>query len=184
VKIPENIHTGKETLEYEVPWLVPEAIFLLDKLLTKDMRVLEFGSGGSTLFFSKRTRSVTSFEDDLKWYTKVLGILNKKKITNVGLVFYTKKWLEDNFPTDGFNCVLIDNKISRNGVRRKWLLEKSVPLLTEPKIFILDNYGTFSSDKLTDEAFIEKYSLEGCREETYNHPKWKGCGTRVFYNAS
>jgi predicted O-methyltransferase YrrM len=178
IRLPENIHDGKKTIEYEIPWLVPESIFLLDRLLTKDMRVLEFGSGGSTLFFSKRVKSVLSFEHNPKWSLEILRVLNKKRITNVTLIFCTEEEIEDNFPTDTFNCILIDSNPRH---LRGWLLKKSLPLLRDPKILVLDNYRVFRPDELTNELFVETYGLD-YQKNTYNRSGWKGKGTRVFYN--
>ena len=37
-----------------------------------DLNLLEFGSGGSTLYFSKFFRSVTSYETNLEWYNQLI----------------------------------------------------------------------------------------------------------------
>ena len=49
------------------PWLSDEATQYLENLLTPDMEVLEFGAGGSTLWFASRVKHVTSFEHDPDW---------------------------------------------------------------------------------------------------------------------
>ena len=184
LNIPEDIHEhGRKAIEYEIPWLVSGAVHLLDQLLTEDMRVLEFGSGGSTLFFSKRVKSVLSYESSLKWFLKMAETLGTKgNCENVEIVFHTKEELEKDFPDGPFDCILIDNVITRRrtSVERGWLLKKSLPLLAGPKILVLDNYQVIHSDRATRELLTEVYKSR-YRKRTYNCPGWKGGGTRVFY---
>lgn len=52
------------------PWLPYLAIDYLVSLLQPDMTVFEYGSGGSTLFFSQRVKRVISIEHDIDWYHK------------------------------------------------------------------------------------------------------------------
>lgn len=47
------------------------------------MKVFEYGSGGSTLFFARRVYSVNSIEHDRNWYENVKEVLDKYKIFNV-----------------------------------------------------------------------------------------------------
>ncbi|MFA5871100.1 MAG: hypothetical protein WC858_00085 [Parcubacteria group bacterium] len=65
-----------------IPWIVYEAKDWLDEFLKKDMRVFEWGSGGSTFYFSKRTKKVVSVEHDDSWHKKVEETLLKEKINN------------------------------------------------------------------------------------------------------
>lgn len=53
------------------PWLCRDAIVILEKLLSKDDLVLEFGSGRSTKSFSKRCKYVYSIEHNPDWYLRV-----------------------------------------------------------------------------------------------------------------
>lgn len=54
IEIPENYWFGDKCVENRIPWMVPAAIYALDRFITKEDTVLEIGSGGSTLFFSDR----------------------------------------------------------------------------------------------------------------------------------
>jgi hypothetical protein len=58
------------------PWFTPRAIALLEELLRDDDRVLEFGSGRSTIFFAKRCGHVLSIEHDSGWFASVQGRLS------------------------------------------------------------------------------------------------------------
>lgn len=54
-----------------VPWLTRDAIRLLGDLLRTTDRCLEWGSGRSTAWLTKRVRSVQSIEHDSVWYERV-----------------------------------------------------------------------------------------------------------------
>ena len=60
--LTHNVINGKTPLDLEVPWFSYAAIDFLDGFLRPGMMVCEYGSGGSTLFFSKRVRSVVSID--------------------------------------------------------------------------------------------------------------------------
>jgi len=65
------------------PWISFTAIRSLENYLTKKMRVFEFGSGGSTLFFSKRVEKVVSVEHHKLWFEKVNLFLKEMNLTNI-----------------------------------------------------------------------------------------------------
>ena len=73
---------GRGPLTEQVPWITYRAIRWLENTLTRDMKVFEFGSGGSTLFLATRAGKVVSIEHDADWYQLVshriaqLGIRN------------------------------------------------------------------------------------------------------------
>jgi hypothetical protein len=50
-----------------VPWWTYSFIAFIDERLSASLRVLEFGSGGSTLWLAKRVESVVSYESDPHW---------------------------------------------------------------------------------------------------------------------
>ena len=172
VVLPDNAENGKQTMEYEVPWFVPESIHFLDELLTKDMSVLEFGSGGSTIFFSRRVKSVVSYENFPVWYSNMLFALRSKGITNVDMQFYKGR---EAYPTGEFNCILIDPY----GPEWGWLLQRTIPLLTGPKIFIIDNYSHHPFDAMDMKVFDQQYG-EDYVIKTWDHPEWSGSGTRIY----
>jgi predicted O-methyltransferase YrrM len=53
------------------PWLADEAIQYLETLVQPDDIVLEFGAGGSTLWFAHHAKLVISFENNPKWLKRV-----------------------------------------------------------------------------------------------------------------
>ena len=70
-----------------------------------DLNLLEFGSGGSTLYFSKFFRSVTSYETNLEWYNQLI------KEVPLSVNLYQTDSISSslqNVNTDNFDVILID----------------------------------------------------------------------------
>src|SRR4051812_14883663 len=59
-----NVVSRRTPLDLEIPWFSYAAIDFLDAALRTNMTVFEYGSGGSTLFFAKRAKSVFTVEDN------------------------------------------------------------------------------------------------------------------------
>lgn len=62
-------------LEEALPWVTFDAQRFLISELTTEMDVFEWGSGGSTLFFSRAARHIVSIEHDPQWARKVAELL-------------------------------------------------------------------------------------------------------------
>lgn len=73
------------------PWIVFEAKDWLDDYLDKGMKVFEWGSGGSTLYFCEKTKAVVSIEHNEKWYKDVKEIIKQKNINNCNYFFIEAK---------------------------------------------------------------------------------------------
>ncbi|MFC0003694.1 O-methyltransferase [Micromonospora siamensis] len=69
------------------PWLTPRAIEILDGVLLKTDRGLEFGSGGSTLWFANRLQRLVSVEHDQSWHDLVSRQLKEQAVHNVDYIF-------------------------------------------------------------------------------------------------
>jgi hypothetical protein len=74
------------TLDSRHIWICFKAGKWLESYLKPDMSVFEYGSGGSTLFFAKRVKSVVSVEHDSSWYDRISMEMEKQKISNCRLV--------------------------------------------------------------------------------------------------
>lgn len=64
-----------------VPWLVPECVEWLAGVARPGMRVLEFGSGGSTIWFAERGCEVVSIEHDADWWGAVAARVQGREVT-------------------------------------------------------------------------------------------------------
>jgi predicted O-methyltransferase YrrM len=72
-------------LDLELPWFSYAAIDFLEAFLRPQMQVFEYGSGGSTLFFAKRVKSVYSVEDNSNWFDLVSQRLKRHGLSNATL---------------------------------------------------------------------------------------------------
>jgi hypothetical protein len=68
-----------------LPWLTPDAISVLNKLLQSDFTALEYGSGRSTLFFSGKVKSLHSVEHNKEWYEQVKALIADSRQNNIQL---------------------------------------------------------------------------------------------------
>ncbi|RIW13621.1 hypothetical protein D0X99_15360 [Algoriphagus lacus] len=59
----------KSPAELGLPWIAHGAFLYKENYLTPTMRILEFGCGGSTLYFAKKACQVISIEDNHEWYS-------------------------------------------------------------------------------------------------------------------
>lgn len=80
--LSNNVFDRRYPLDLEIPWFSYAAIDFLERYLKPQMTVCEYGSGGSTIFFSNRVASVYSIEDNAKWFALVTRRLQEKKILN------------------------------------------------------------------------------------------------------
>jgi len=64
------------------PWLTHGAIRFLKRILRKDMRIYEYGAGGSTIFFALLAEKVFTCEHDPLWAIKVQEALDKMNCAN------------------------------------------------------------------------------------------------------
>ncbi|MBU2544919.1 protein-L-isoaspartate O-methyltransferase [Patescibacteria group bacterium] len=110
------------SLKDNVPWLTFECQEWLDSVLNKNMTVLEWGSGGSTVYISKKVKKMISIEHIPEWHASVVKELQKNNIENCEYIL--KKYDEnkgyknyyeaiDSFPDETFDLVIIDGR-SRN----------------------------------------------------------------------
>lgn len=167
--IPDDHFKGRKTVEMELPWLTAESILYLDNFLKPNFEVLEFGSGGSTLFFSRRCQRVTSFETNIKWFNRIKEIINEKALNNISY-FYIDEYKEV-CDKKLFDCILVDT-ISDGKVERVDLMDFSLSHLRENGIIVLDNYGRYN------------YSIPEFEEIAYNDPHWCGRGTKIYKKKS
>ena len=88
--IPGYLKTSllrKSPLELQLPWWSTDAIRAVEKLVTPATTVFEYGTGGSTLFLARRTKTVKSVEDDEGWLQNTQDALDAMNLTNVTLCF-------------------------------------------------------------------------------------------------
>lgn len=120
------------------------------------MKVLEYGSGGSTLFFANRVDYLVSIEHDPPWYARVATRLREQGFTNVsyllreprqdgepmldgyrnefpGASFADYVKAIDTYPNGTFDLILVD------GRARVRCMVQALPKLRPGGYLMLDN---------------------------------------------
>ena len=92
----KNYQRKNEPLKNDFPWITFKAEKFLKTILHKDMIVFEYGSGSSTLYFSRRVKQVFSIEHDLQWFEHLRQVISQKPITNVECRLFEPKIYEPN----------------------------------------------------------------------------------------
>ena len=77
-----SLQNGATPIGLGLPWITFTAIERLQQHLRPKMRVFEFGSGGSTVFFVRHGVVLYSVEHEPAWYQRVVNELAKKKIAD------------------------------------------------------------------------------------------------------
>ncbi|MDB5322401.1 MAG: hypothetical protein JWN40_4032 [Phycisphaerales bacterium] len=115
-----------------VPWFTYPAIEYIKQLDLTDKRVLEYGSGFSTMFWAKRTKSVVSIEDDKAWYEK----LKPQLPANVNYIHVNneQEYVGAVGKLEGQFDIIIND-----GIYRLSCAKASRPKLADGGIVILDN---------------------------------------------
>lgn len=80
-----SLSSGRGPMDHALPWVTFEATRLLLRILRPNMRVFEYGSGGSTLFFAKAVREVFTVEHDRAWFEVVQERVRALALHNVRL---------------------------------------------------------------------------------------------------
>ena len=120
------------------PHLNNKTIAAIEPILTSESRVLETGSGNSTIWFARRAKSVTSFENISSWYYVLMDVIEEEKLTNIRLLFdkdYSKTSFH-NF-SGKFDVILLDG--ADNGSARVDCMKKAPDLLAVGGYLIVDD---------------------------------------------
>lgn len=151
-----------------VPWYTYSMIALLKERLRKDMKVFEFGSGYSTLFYVKRVRSVISVEHDYDWYHKIAA----EKPANADIQYVELEYGGAYSKTiqhyhEEFDVICIDGRDRCNCARN------CVPALKQDGVIIFDD-----TDR---EQYKEAYQY--LKESGFKRLDFKGLIPALIYPA-
>ena len=161
-------------IDYEIPWITFGAIYWVKKRLKPDMKVFEYSSGGSTLFFAQRVAEVISVEHDREWYSKLSRKIADKRLVNSHLFLvepevkkagqqqyicqtfpqYAEASFEKyvkfirNYPDHYFDVVLVD------GRARPFCILEAVRKIRPGGYLILDNSDRYHYQEAMDSLNI------------------------------
>ncbi|MBI3090847.1 MAG: hypothetical protein HYY96_09290 [Candidatus Tectomicrobia bacterium] len=128
-------HTNKQT-----PWLTKSMTNILSSWLKPEDKVLEWGSGRSTLWFSTRVKFITSIEHDPYWYRRVSRRIQRMKLTHVDYHLCDEsKYVERalSMQKNSLDLILVD------GIRRDECAVVALSLLKPGGIIVIDNCNWF-----------------------------------------
>ena len=166
---------GQDTLKVGCPWLTFGAILAMEfEILRPAFNVLETGSGGSTVFFSRLCATVKAFETDPEWYP--LCMARMKDIPNITLVQTDVTWLV-NFisaePKQHYDLILIDHRDpSVKRTNRLPAAEAALQKIKPGGWLVVDNYDGFGMHRFNWSRFDYR---------SYDDFRWSGRGTRICH---
>lgn len=146
VNLPASILTTvfvKLTRRYpELPLLSFKAIRRLNRMIQKDWKILEFGSGMSTLWFARRCELVVSVEINSHFYELLKTKLANRKLENVDYRLRTPDvaHVVPEYPDSYFDFVLVD------GVNRHLAMETALAKVKPGGFIYLDNIDSPQPD--------------------------------------
>jgi len=160
-----------------LPWMNYGVIAFLQERLNKDMRIFEYGSGYSTIYWAQRVGHCTSVEYDKIWYDKMNEQLSALK--EVELVYrplndnYTAVIQEQETP---FDLIIID------GRERVQCAINAFDHLKDDGILLLDD-----SSRDRYQAAWDFYKEKGFKQLTFTGLKptgWNADSTTLFYRSN
>ena len=177
--------TGSRCLENGVPWQVPDSIYKEAENCQQDDIVLEFGTGGSTIFFAKRCKHVISIETDPDWALMVDSHLKKLKLDNVNIICINtqsgiKEFIQQ-FDTSSVKILSVD---TIHGYNRSELVDCFLKkgISNNLRMIVLDNYA--DPDLFPSHYDKEVVDLDNWSVFKYNDIHWCGNGTKIYIRKS
>ena len=171
-ELPERydfLKNAKGAIEIGYPWLSYGAIIALERLVQPTFKVLEFGCGGSTVFWARNCNFVTSFDTSQEWVDKIKKV--HPELENISLVCTNENGMLDalrSIPDNAFDILLIDTDPSETD--RVKLAYASIPKLKKNGFLVLDNY--------LDHGLAD-FDYTGWKILTFDDINYAGRGTRV-----
>jgi hypothetical protein len=69
------------------PWMSHKEIETIEKYLKPSDIFLEWGSGGSTLYFSGCVKEYISIEYDIRWYKNIANLISINQLQNINYLY-------------------------------------------------------------------------------------------------
>lgn len=125
-----------------------EEVLYLESFLNKKKTVLEWGSGGSSIFIAQRVKELHSIESDLFWFNEV-----KAKLPDNSFIYHVAKNSEEAPGHDGtlanyYNYVNYANSINKkfdvifiDGRARVECAKVAVNLLKKDGVILMHDYA-------------------------------------------
>ena len=141
-----------------LPWLNYGLIHLLDERLDQTLRVFEYGSGFSTLYFAARAKSVTSVEHVPEWVQELQPYLPNN--ADLSSVAPGPEYIQAPIGHAPFDLILVD------GLDRVECVDASIEALSPGGVIILDD--THRSEY---QILLDNLHEQGFKTLTFFGPK-------------
>ena len=117
-----------------IPWCTYPFIKFIEPRLKKDFVAFEFGCGNSTLWYSKKIKSIKSVEHNKEWYNKMC-----KQIPSNSIIVYKDLNEDGEYAKEALNSNAVYHIVIIDGEDRNNCLRHSLLKLTHDGIIIFDN---------------------------------------------
>ena len=114
-----------------IPWFTYPSISYLKNLSLSNLRIFEWGSGYSTLFFEKSCKEITSVDNNRIWHDKTKSMSNGK--AQLVLCEDIEDYPEVIKDLGYFDIIIID------GIERKKCALNALQQINKESLIILDN---------------------------------------------
>ena len=146
-----------ERLNPDKPWMCPGTVKFCEGHLMQSMSAIEFGSGRSTAWLSRKVGRLVSIEHDAAWHERVRRALERDQVTNVDYrlisldhVVSEPEWpsysplphyvsVLDEFPDGSFDLVVVD------GHYRTHCIRHCIPKLKASGYLLVDDTNLWPS---------------------------------------
>jgi hypothetical protein len=147
------------------PWISYRAVKFLDQKITPDWRVIEFGSGMSTLWFARRCGFLHSIENDPRWHE-----LLSRRLQGAKHVRYELRSLDQYYDVSDYADASVDLAFI-DGEWRSRCVENVVSKIRSGGLLYLDNTDLEENEPGDDMHQAEALALSACkaRRGTYRY---------------
>ncbi len=157
----------EKILAEEKPFLGEHTIRMIGQIITRKTSVLEFGGGGSTIWFARRAKRVLTIEGNITFAIAIIKKLNQEKLKNTEVRYSPKYTLFHLMvPPNTFDLVLLD------GRKRLACARLAVNSLKPNGWIVLDN-----SEAVKNKTCVEYLGSLGWK-------KWETSGYKLTSNAT
>jgi len=117
-----------------LPWATYPFIDFIDKRLSSNMNIFEYGSGNSTIYYAKKVKNLITVEHDKEWHDKLICSIP----VNITLLYrqleYKEKYVNSLIDIEKkYHLIIIDGRY------RVDCIKQSIHSLTEDGVIILDD---------------------------------------------
>jgi len=117
-----------------IPWCSYPFIDFISERITKNMKIFEYGSGNSTIFYASKCYSIKAIDHDKSWVDKINNKLPKNATVLYKELIYDGNYCREiNQDNTKYNVVIIDGRDRNNCVYN------CIPNLAEDGVILFDN---------------------------------------------